>query len=895
MKKLFLLLALFSFVVTACERGSDVEEENGNTPFVPEIEISSELLDFPTEGGEQNIRIIANFKYSITTKDNWISYKENESGLVISVDKNQQTKNRYGTIKLFSKDYNIEKSILVTQDAFKPHISIQLSSISFPNEGGSQEIAISSNIEYDIVRSDEWVLFEQTENGLIITAIQSYTNKERTASISIVNEQYNISKKIEIIQSAFIPTIIINPTSLEFTYSGGSQEVSISADINILYKIPDDINWVSVESTSGGIKVSALPNNSNQNRQTDIIFYSNQSDIEKKLHITQTAFEPFLEVDVNKLNVPNEGGVLDINVTTNIEYKVSIDAEYWIDAVNMGNKIRVYVTDNTTSQNRYAEITLTNKEYNIEKKVIVEQLSSNPNLIIDPDHLTFTFGGGTKEIKIIANFEYEIIENTNWLSVATVNNINGQSIKVTASANNTNQDRQAKITIFNNEYNIKKEITVEQNAFNPILTVDPDIINFTSNGGSQKVTIAANIDYQISYSVNWISVKYLDDGIEVIASKFDTVGNRKTEISIWNNECNISKTISVFQQGISTTNSNTIYYTTSNNEILTPKNSYGFGANIIYNQYDNNSKIGLIIFDGDVTSIGTGAFEDCSTLTSIIIPDSATSIDNYAFFNCFNLQDVTIGKSVSSIKDYAFGECMNLKSMTIPDSVISIGERAFYYCSNLSTLIIGKNVMTIGNNAFNSCGRLTHISIPDSVTHIGDNAFSDCYSLTNVTIGNGLTKINDYTFSGCEQLQKVSIGKNVKSIGDYAFNYCMNIRTVILPDSINSVGNHTFAACTNLTDITIPDSVVSIGEYAFYGCLKLINVTIGKNVTTIGDWAFYTCTNLEYVTCKPIIPPTIGPQTFLNNHTSLTIYVPQQSLSAYKKDVIWGGMYILSI
>ncbi|MBO5975185.1 MAG: leucine-rich repeat domain-containing protein, partial [Paludibacteraceae bacterium] len=74
----------------------------------------------------------------------------------------------------------------------------------------------------------------------------------------------------------------------------------------------------------------------------------------------------------------------------------------------------------------------------------------------------------------------------------------------------------------------------------------------------------------------------------------------------------------------------------------------------------------------EVTSIGNGAFYDCSTLTSITIPNSVTSIGNYAFY-VTGLTSITIPNSVTSIGNNAFSGCGSLTSITIPNSVTSIG------------------------------------------------------------------------------------------------------------------------------------------------------------------------------------------------------------------------------
>jgi len=195
-------------------------------------------------------------------------------------------------------------------------------------------------------------------------------------------------------------------------------------------------------------------------------------------------------------------------------------------------------------------------------------------------------------------------------------------------------------------------------------------------------------------------------------------------------------------------------------------------------------------FSGNIlTAIPDNAFFDvntkkgCEMLVGISIPNSVTSIGSGAFLNCTNLASVTIGNSVERIGgDNAFANCTSLASVTIPNSVTSIGPGAFWNCTSLASVTIGNSVKRIGDNAFNNCASLASVTIGNSVTIIQFYAFNNCASLTGITIPNSVTSIEHTAFSKCTSLASVTFEGTIASnnFDNYAFSGLGDIRNKYL-------------------------------------------------------------------------------------------------------------------
>lgn len=258
---------------------------------------------------------------------------------------------------------------------------------------------------------------------------------------------------------------------------------------------------------------------------------------------------------------------------------------------------------------------------------------------------------------------------------------------------------------------------------------------------------------------------------------------------------------------------------------------------------------------------------------------------------------ITFSNDLSAVAANMFQNCKTLSSVTLPKSITAIGSKAFYGCTKLSSVTMQDGVKSIGNNAFKGC-IFTEITLPNTLTNIDYLAFYNCTSLKSVTIPNSVTTLGPNMFQMCDNLTSVTISSdklNSDSVASSVFYYCKNLKEIngawassdkrcfVIQGKINSF------APAELTEYTIPEGVTAIGVQAFslYAPKK---VTISESVTLIEDLAFSSASKLSEVYCESTTPPTlVGTGVFDANATGRTIYVPSESVDAYKTAANWSA------
>lgn len=267
--------------------------------------------------------------------------------------------------------------------------------------------------------------------------------------------------------------------------------------------------------------------------------------------------------------------------------------------------------------------------------------------------------------------------------------------------------------------------------------------------------------------------------------------------------------------------------------------------------------------------IPDSSFYASYALKEVAFSDNITSIGEYAFANCTDLKRVNWGSNLSTIGYYAFRNC-GFESVKIPESCYTIGDCAFYYCEELENVEIGSNVEYIGYYAFLK-SKVRSVTIPESVKTIHTNPWAYCDSLASFkgkfasADGRLIICNNTIVSSAMAGLESYTVPEGPTTIGTIAFSEA-SMTKIVLPQSLTAIGHNVFRDCKELTEVRIPAGIRSIGYGAFNGCEVL-----------------------EKVYCAATTPPILEDDvTFSKNSPARVIYVPAESVDAYKADASWS-------
>lgn len=161
---------------------------------------------------------------------------------------------------------------------------------------------------------------------------------------------------------------------------------------------------------------------------------------------------------------------------------------------------------------------------------------------------------------------------------------------------------------------------------------------------------------------------------------------------------------------------------------------------------------------------------------------------------------------------------------------------------------------------------------------ISETDFSDCR----------FTTVGSYAFYGNTNIVgELKLPNTVTSI-DREFIVNTKINKLVLPPLVTAIATELIMNAGTPFEFICNDVVTTVRSYGFYNCSHCPKIDLPATVTSIQDSAF--ASNYEYlksIIIRAINPPALGNGAF-NNTTGHTIYVPDESVQAYKTATNWS-------
>ena len=334
----------------------------------------------------------------------------------------------------------------------------------------------------------------------------------------------------------------------------------------------------------------------------------------------------------------------------------------------------------------------------------------------------------------------------------------------------------------------------------------------------------------------------------------------------------------------------------------------------------------------DLSNFNTAKVEDmsymfraCRSLTSLDVSSFNTANVtnmNYMFYYCYLLTSLDLSNfNTAKVTGMSgmFEGCESLKTIYCDDTWNpSSSDNMFYNCT---ALVGGKGTVYDANHFDKTyarpdglgdqpgyftkknegkCGENVYWVLKDGVLTISgtgpmydfENYFtvpwdSEYTSIISVVVEDGVTSIGDWAFAYTNSLKSVTLPNSITTIGIAAF-MSTNLTSVAIPNSVTTIRAGAFRYCTNLSSITLPNTIKSIANMTFDMCISLTSVTIPGSVENLGNQVFSGCTALTEITCEATTPPTCGTNVFEGVTNTIPVYVPAESVDAYRTADGWN-------
>lgn len=293
MKKNVILTLVFSSLLAVFNACSDSEDEVAKA-F---LEVSPASLDFPATGATKTATVSSsNPEWSFICEADWCKVKRSENQLEITLDPYNDLELRTTKVVVKAKDVenqviNIRQSaateatLVITPETLNEFVAKDPEAQTLAIETNQSKVSIASN-------ADAWceVIISDDCTEIIVTPQTNTEIKDRTTSFTVqAGEGSNIKEMtFEVKQKA---ASLVAVDKVELNQIGYPIFVAVDAEAgSYAYAVGEGAEWCTIESTEGGILVSA-PGYKEEGERETMVSISMNDEVKATITVTQVGGE----------------------------------------------------------------------------------------------------------------------------------------------------------------------------------------------------------------------------------------------------------------------------------------------------------------------------------------------------------------------------------------------------------------------------------------------------------------------------------------------------------------------------------------------------------------------------------------------------------------------------
>lgn len=466
--------------------------------------ITTPEYDLSNEEHTLSVEVKANVSFQVSPQVDWIKYVETKaltsSTIVLSIEANKTYDDRTGTILVKQTNGDLSGTITINQKQIDG-IFVTPTDVVIDNAEHSVELEVKNNVSYDVVIPDdakEWISIKNNsatkalaDNKVTLAIAQNASFDNREASVTIKQTDGPLAETVKIKQSQTDGLFITTP---EYNLSNESHTLSVEVQANVSFEVTPEAEWIHFVQTkaldSSTITLTIDANETYDSRTGKVSVKQSNGSLSGEITVNQ-AEKYGLFVNPEEFNLTKDEQTINVEVKYNVEYDVMIPnaAKDWVSIQSTPptkglttETVTFSIAENKTYVSRETAIAFKQKNGDLTGTVKISQ-DQTDYLSITPQKDSIVYSGGSVDLFIITNVEYEISldDTSTWVTIGEKNNTGTKDglttfeYSISVQENEEIVPRYASIQAKNISANIIASYTLAQGP-QPIIEFEDEIV-----------------------------------------------------------------------------------------------------------------------------------------------------------------------------------------------------------------------------------------------------------------------------------------------------------------------------------------------------------------------------------------------------------------------------------